>query len=144
MNKSRLYTVLAVLLVVALCMSIVPMIVGAAQPSYTKTEEIPFSSAAQDRPAEEEEGDIHIPIGSLPTNPTEPSEPDVPALLPGDTTGDNYVTNDDVIALLWHVLFPKDNPIAGNGDLNKDGSITNDDVIMLLWYVLFPEENPLP
>ena len=145
MNKShRLHALLAMLLVVALCLSIVPVITMAAPDTRAENEEITFSSAAQDRPAEEEEGDIHIPIGSLPTQPSEPSQPTEPESVPGDFTGDDSVTNDDVIALLWHVLFPDTNPINGNPDLNKDNSLTNDDVIILLWYVLFPEQNPLP
>lgn len=66
-----------------------------------------------------------------------------PEAIPGDFTGDHIVTNDDVIALLWHSLFPDTYPLEGNGDLNNDTTITNDDVIVLLWHSLFPEENPL-
>ena len=66
-----------------------------------------------------------------------------PAPLPGDITGDSGINNDDVIALLWHTLFPEKNPITVNADLNRDGSINNEDVIVLLWHTLFPEENPL-
>ena len=67
----------------------------------------------------------------------------IPAPIPGDFTGDGIATNEDVVVLLWHVLFPAENPIAGSGDLNGDGTADNNDVVMLLWYVLFPEENPL-
>lgn len=66
-----------------------------------------------------------------------------PEVLPGDLDGDNIVTNDDVVRLLWHTLFPENTPIMGSGDLNGDEIITNDDVIKLLWHCLFPEENPL-
>lgn len=61
----------------------------------------------------------------------------------GDFTGDGRVTNDDVVALLWHSLFPDMNPLNASGDLNGDGDVTNDDVSLLLWHSLFPEENPL-
>ena len=65
------------------------------------------------------------------------------AAIPGDMDGDGNATNKDVIALLWHTLFPESSPIVGNGDINGDGVITNSDVIALLWYVLFPETYPL-
>lgn len=158
MNKShRLYTLLAMLLVVALCLSIVPVITLAAQNTRTN-DEIPFSSETGNGPAQEEEGDIHIPIGSLPTQPTQPSQPTEPETeptepetqptepesVPGDVSGDDALSNDDVIALMWHILFPDENPINGNGDLNKDGKLSNDDVITLMWHILFPDENPLP
>ena len=68
---------------------------------------------------------------------------DADDLVPGDMDGDGNTTNKDVIALLWHTLFPESNPIVGDGDINGDGVITNSDVIALLWYVLFPEIYPL-
>ena len=61
----------------------------------------------------------------------------------GDMDGSGEITNDDVVALMWHVLFPDDNPISGNGDFNHDNSVDNNDVILLMWHILFPEENPL-
>ena len=68
---------------------------------------------------------------------------DVMLLMPGDFTGDGFVTNDDVIHLLWHTLFPETYPIAGKADFTGDGEITNEDVIHLLWHTLFPEDYPL-
>lgn len=61
----------------------------------------------------------------------------------GDFNGDNTETNADVIALMWHVLFPIEHPVAINADINHDGSVDNNDVIVLMWHILFPEENPL-
>ena len=61
----------------------------------------------------------------------------------GDFSGDGLLSNDDVIMLMWHVVFPDENPVSGNADLTGDGKITNDDVIVLMWHILFPEENPL-
>ncbi len=149
MKNTRFNTVLAMLLVVALCLSIVPVIAMAAD-TRTSDEEIQFSSVTRDNPAEEEEGDIHIPIGSLPTNPTEPSVPTEPSTptepeaTPGDMNGDDKVTNDDVVALMWNALFPEQYPLTVNGDVNKDGKVTNDDVVTLMWHALFPEQYPLP
>ena len=105
---------LTALLVVAMCLSIVPVVAMAAQ-STRANSEIEFPSNNPNGPADEEEGDIKIPIGSLPTvpptEPSEPSEPTEPAGVPGDFTGDDTVTNDDVITLLWHCLFPEENPL---------------------------------
>ena len=66
-----------------------------------------------------------------------------PETVTGDLTGDNTVTNEDVLALLWHTLFPEQNPITTNADFTGDGKISNEDVLKLLWHALFPEENPL-
>ena len=67
-----------------------------------------------------------------------------PEYVTGDYTGNGVITNDDVVALLWHTLFPEENPVSIPGDLTGDGAVTNDDVVLLLWHCLFPEENPLP
>ena len=34
-----------------------------------------------------------------------------PEQVKGDLTGDGVVTNDDVIVLLWHSMFPEENPL---------------------------------
>ncbi len=67
----------------------------------------------------------------------------VPSALPGDMDGDDNLTNDDVVALMWHVLFPELYPLTADTDLNKDGALTNEDVVALMWHVLFPELYPL-
>ena len=69
--------------------------------------------------------------------------PQPPAAVPGDMNADAQLDNDDVLALLWHTLFPAQNPLPVSGDLNGDGNTDNDDVILLLWHTLFPEGNPL-
>ena len=71
------------------------------------------------------------------------SAPETPEYLPGDFNGDNAVSNEDVIALLWNTLFPEENPLEIPGDLTGDNAVSNEDVIKLLWHCLFPEENPL-
>ena len=54
------------------------------------------------------------------------------------------VTNvDDVLALLWNVLFPEDYPINAEADFDGNGMVDVDDVLTLLWHVLFPEDYPL-
>lgn len=81
---------------------------------------------------------FHIVASAAESDP-----PAVPETVPGDYSGDSTATNEDVVLLLWHTLFPEENPIDGNGDLNGDGNVTNEDVVLLLWHTLFPEENPL-
>ena len=68
-----------------------------------------------------------------------------PGFIAGDFTGDNEVTDEDAIYLLWHTLFPEKYPLAsyGSGDLTGDGLITDEDAIYLLWHTLFPEKYPL-
>ncbi len=63
--------------------------------------------------------------------------------IPGDIDGNETVDVDDVLALLWYVLFPDDYPIDAEADFDKSGSVDVDDVLTLLWYVLFPDEYPL-
>lgn len=64
-------------------------------------------------------------------------------VVKGDMNGDSLVNNDDVVALMWYVLFPADNPIVADGDVNHDEAVNNDDIVALMWFVLFPEDNPI-
>jgi hypothetical protein len=82
------------------------------------------------------------PTEPEPTDP-EPTEPEVTPAVPGDMDGDGRVTVDDVLALLWYVLFPEDYPIDAVADFDGNGEINVDDVLTLLWYVLFPDDYPL-
>ena len=82
------------------------------------------------------------PTDPEPTDP-EPTEPEVTPAVPGDMDGDGQVTVDDVLALLWYVLFPDDYPIGAEADFDGNGETNVDDVLTLLWYVLFPDDYPL-
>lgn len=141
----KLHTVLVSLLVIVLCLSVIPVITMAAQDTRTDNSEIGFTGTKQDNPAQEEDGDIRVPIGSLPTTaPTEPSVP-APAHIAGDINDDTQVNNEDVVLLLWHTLFPEDYPLSAEvkADLTGNGKIDNEDVVLLLWHTLFPEDYPL-
>lgn len=59
----------------------------------------------------------------------------------GDMNNDSLVDNNDVLTLLWHTLFPEENPLPVSGDLNNDEKTDNEDILILLWHTLFPEEN---
>lgn len=61
----------------------------------------------------------------------------------GNLDDDGDVDVDDVLSLLWNVLFPEDYPIRAEADFDGNGTVDVDDVLALLWYVLFPEEYPL-
>ena len=67
-------------------------------------------------------------------------------LLPtrGDFDGDDFVTSDDAVFLLRHVLFPEDHPVVEFADYTGDDMITSDDAVYLLRHVLFPSDYPLP
>ena len=63
--------------------------------------------------------------------------------IPGDVDLSGTVDVEDVLALLWNVLFPDDYPIEVDADFDGNGTTDVDDVLTLLWHVLFPEDYPL-
>ena len=63
--------------------------------------------------------------------------------LCGDVDLDGGVDVDDVLALLWNVLFPDMYPVEAEADFDDNGSTDVDDVLALLWHVLFPDMYPL-
>lgn len=78
-----------------------------------------------------------VPVG------TEKGKITVVSVLRGDVNGDNLVTSDDAIYLLYHTLMSSLYPINQNGDFNGDGMVTSDDAIYLLYYTLMPALYPL-
>ena len=67
-----------------------------------------------------------------------PNEP-----ILGDVSGDDVLNNEDVVLLMWHVLYPELYPTDIAVDYDGDGVMTNNDVVVLMWYILFPELYPL-
>lgn len=65
------------------------------------------------------------------------------AALLGDVDLNEGVDVDDVLALLWAVLFPDMYSVEVEADFDHNGSVDVDDVLTLLWYVLFPDMYPL-
>ena len=63
--------------------------------------------------------------------------------ISGDIDGNKNVDVDDVLALLWNVLFPDEYPIEAEADFDGNGETDVDDVLTLLWHVLFPDDYPL-
>ncbi|MBR0303374.1 MAG: hypothetical protein IJQ80_05950, partial [Clostridia bacterium] len=61
----------------------------------------------------------------------------------GDLNGDDTVTDEDAIYLLFYTFFPEDYPVNQNCDFNGDGSVTDEDAIYILFYTFFPEDYPL-
>ncbi len=64
-------------------------------------------------------------------------------VLVGDVDGNNAVTEDDAIYLLYHVIFPEKYPLGDATDYSKDGVVNEDDAIYLLYHVIFPDRYPL-
>ena len=62
---------------------------------------------------------------------------------PGDVDTNGTIDVDDVLSLLWNVLFPEEYPIGVNADFDNNDTVDVDDVLTLLWHVLFPDEYPL-
>ena len=54
------------------------------------------------------------------------------SVLKGDVDLDGDVDVDDVLALLWHVLFPTDYPIEVDADFDRNEDTDVDDVIWIL------------
>lgn len=61
----------------------------------------------------------------------------------GDVNGDETITDEDAIYLLFYTFFPEDYPIEQPCDFNGDGEVTDEDAIYLLFYTFFPEEYPI-
>ena len=74
---------------------------------------------------------------------TKPSKITVSSVLRGDFTGDNIVSADDAIYLLYHVFFEGEYPLNQDADYDHDGQVTDSDAVYLLYATFFAEEYPL-
>ncbi|MBR6916310.1 MAG: hypothetical protein IKN36_08115, partial [Clostridia bacterium] len=70
---------------------------------------------------------------------TTPGTVTVWSVVRGDFTGDEIVTDDDALYLLFNIFFPETYPLNQDGDINGDGAVTDDDAIYLLFYTFFPD-----
>ena len=63
--------------------------------------------------------------------------------IPGDTNGDDVITDQDAIYLLFSYYFPDKYPVEQPCDFNKDGFVTDQDAIYLLFHYYFPDKYPI-
>lgn len=63
----------------------------------------------------------------------------------GDINGDEEVTSDDAVQLLYNTLLPEEYEVYDYiTDINDDGEVNSDDAVYLLYYTLLPDEYPIP
>ncbi|MBQ8683635.1 MAG: leucine-rich repeat protein [Clostridia bacterium] len=63
--------------------------------------------------------------------------------IPGDMDGDEMLTSEDAVYLLYHTALPGMYPIDQDGDVNGDGKVNSDDAIYLLYHTMLPDQYPL-
>lgn len=61
----------------------------------------------------------------------------------GDLNKDGDVDENDVVYLVWNLLFQALFPLNGDADFDKDGGVDLDDAAYLLWHTLFAADYPL-
>ena len=61
----------------------------------------------------------------------------------GDTNGDEVITDQDAIYLLFSYYFPDKYPVEQPCDFNNDGFVTDQDAIYLLFHYYFPDKYPI-
>lgn len=62
------------------------------------------------------------------------------SVIAGDMDGNDYLSSDDAIYLLYHVMNPTKYPANQDCDFNDDGKVNSDDAIYLLYHVMLPEK----
>lgn len=71
---------------------------------------------------------------------TESGAVEVIEYTPGDVDGNEFVTTDDAIYLLYHIMFgEEDYAVNQNCDFDGKGFVTTDDAIYLLYHIMFGE-----
>ena len=63
--------------------------------------------------------------------------------IPGDINGDEEITDQDAIYLLFSYYFPDKYPVDQPCDFNNDGFVTDQDAIYLLFHYYFPDKYPI-
>ena len=63
--------------------------------------------------------------------------------IKGDTNGDEVITDQDAIYLLFSYYFPDKYPVEQPCDFNNDGEVTDQDAIYLLFHYYFPDKYPI-
>ena len=61
----------------------------------------------------------------------------------GDIDRNGVVNDDDVIFLLYHIVYPEQYQIYCAPDFDHNGSVNDDDVIYLLYHLVYPDQYPL-
>lgn len=73
------------------------------------------------------------------TIPTQRGTISVISVIRGDVNGDNVVTSDDAIQVLYYTLLPEIYSVNQDVDFNGDGMVTSDDAVHLLYFTLLPD-----
>lgn len=58
-----------------------------------------------------------------------------------DVNGDNKITLQDAVYLLWSIFYPEDYPVSEDVDcdMNCDGHVNISDAVYLMWHIFYPE-----
>ncbi|MBR3144583.1 MAG: peptidoglycan DD-metalloendopeptidase family protein [Clostridia bacterium] len=122
-------------------------VIGYEKPTDLNGEALELTFIVSDTAAE---GDYNIGLayrmtvdGEIVDVPVIPGTITVKNYVSGDTNGDDRVTDQDAIYLLFHVYFEDEYPVNQPCDFNKDGNVTDQDAVYLLFHVYFEEEYPI-
>lgn len=61
--------------------------------------------------------------------------------ITGDVDGSEFVSTDDAIYLLYHIMFGEDYAVNQDCDFDGSGFVSTDDAIYLLYHIMFGEED---
>ncbi|MBR3144329.1 MAG: hypothetical protein IKF53_00355 [Clostridia bacterium] len=86
---------------------------------------------------------LYVENGKKVNLPTASGIVNVKNYIVGDTNGDEVITDQDAIYLLFNYYFPDKYPVEQPCDFNKDGEVTDQDAIYLLFHYYFPDKYPI-
>ena len=86
---------------------------------------------------------LYMANGEKVNLPTASGIVNVKNYIVGDTNGDEIITDQDAIYLLFNYYFPDKYPIDQPCDFNKDGEVSDQDAIYLLFHYYFPDKYPI-